>query len=146
MITLTISRDELSLADLTITSDPFGTAHHIPDEGVEWPRFPMRRFYAPPSRITEGQSLLSAERDLGVMPATVYAHGSTMAALRTAMSSLEAALAQSTYEVTLVVSGETVGTWPADPETPEWGELDTGMARQFMAKATVTFTLHPGVL
>lgn len=146
MISLTITRDELALSDLTIDSNPFGTAHHIPEEGVEWPHFPMRRFYAPPSRLTEGQSLLAAGRDLGVMPATIYAHGSTMAALMTAKAEIEAALAQSTYEVTLVVNGETVGTWRCDPDTPEWGELDSGMARAFIAKATVTFTLHPGVL
>lgn len=146
MISLTLTRTELALADLTIGSDPRTDSFHIPEDGLDWPRFPMRRTYAPPSEATEGQVLLSAQRDLGVMAATIYAHASTMALLRAAQVELEAAVGQFDYDVTATVNGEALGTWRADPETIDWGQVDTGMARAFMARGTIAFSLHPGVL
>lgn len=143
-ITLTIDRTELALADLVITSVPFATAYHIPEDGTSWPRFTTRRSYAPTSAFVPGELMLGSVTDAGDWPLTIYANGADAAALSTAMDALEAALTQSAFEVTLDVNGVT-RTYPADPEFPDWGEIDSGMARAFIAKASVTLQVNPEV-
>lgn len=142
-ITLTISRDSLSLADLVITGD-FSGDYHIPEDGTFWPRFTTRRTYAPTSAFVPGELLMGAVQDAGEWPLTIYAHGDDAAALSAAMDALEAALTQPSFEATLNVNGVT-RTWPADPEFPDWGEVDSGMARAFIARASVTLQVNPEV-
>ena len=146
MIALTLTRAELTLADLVIDSDPFSGAFHIPEEGVDWPRWTRRRIVAPTSGIVDGVTVLSDATDLGAMPATIYVKGASMAALATARAELEAAVGQFSYTLKLEVSGVEIGAWAALSDTVDWGEIDTGMVRAFTSRATVTFPLQPGAI
>lgn len=142
MISLTITRAELAEDDLVIDGNPFAGAFHIPEDGTEWPRFGMRREYAPPSAFVPGELLLSAVSGPAEWQFTVYAHGDDAAEIAAAMDELEAALTQFTFSVTLNVNGMT-RTYPADPDFPDWGEVDSGMARKFLARATVRLQVNP---
>jgi hypothetical protein len=142
VLSLTIDRASLSLSPLVITNDPYAGNFHIPEDGVEWPGFSMRRTYAPDSAYFPGRTLLAAVGDASTLPATIYTHAATSALLETARDVLEAALSQWSYEVTLSVDGQ-ARTWLADPELPQWGVVDSGMVRAFMARATVVIPLNP---
>lgn len=146
MITLTLTRASLSLTDLVIGSDPFTGAFHIPEEGVDWPRFPKRRTAAPLSGIVGGLVPLALVDDIGVMPATIYAKGTTMALLKTAREELEAAVGQFTYDLTLAIDGQQIGTWEALGESVDWGPIDSGMVRGRMCRASIAFSLQPGTI
>lgn len=142
MLSLTLTRTSLSLADLVIDSDPFSGSFHLPEDGIEWPRFDTRRTYAPPSEFVAGRVLLSAVPDVGAMTTTIYARGTDAATLKAAKAELEAAVSQFSYTLTLTENGQS-WTWTAQPELPSWGQVDTGMVRAFMAKATVVIPLNP---
>lgn len=139
MISVTIAREG---TDLVIDSNPYLGDFHIPEEGFEWPRFGMRREYAPPSVWVAGELLLSVVSGPADWQFEVYAHGDTSGDLSDAMDELEAALTQFAFDVTIDVNGVT-RTYAADPEFPDWGEVDTGMARAHMAKATIRLQLNP---
>lgn len=143
MLTLTLSRGRLSLPDLVIDSDPFTGSFHLPENGLEWPRFETRRTYAPASEIIPGRTLLSALLDVGTITATIYAHGDTAADVLAAMTELEDATTQWGYEASIDVDGERVGTWQAHPEAPAWGPIDTGHVRARFSVGTVVIPVNP---
>jgi hypothetical protein len=136
VISLTITRAALSLADLTIGDNPFAGDHHLPEGGLSWPQFTMRRAYFPDSDFVDGSLLSSAVKGMGTHALSIYAHGDTTAELFAAMDVLEAAF---------TIDGVS-RTYAADPEFPQWGEVDSGMVRAHMARATVTVPLHPGAI
>lgn len=140
---VTIDRTALTLSPLVITNDPFGTAFHLPSDGIGRGNFAIRKTYAPTSRLIGGQQLLSAVTDLGSLPLRIYAHGSTTAEVASNMAVLNAALSQWAYEITLTVDGVSE-TWWADPELPTWGPVDSGEVAAHMAIATVTVPIQPG--
>lgn len=76
MLTLTLTRTSLSLPDLVIGSDPFAGAFHIPEDGMEWPRFDTRRVFAPESEVMAGRTLLSARRETSPAGKTRGSEGS----------------------------------------------------------------------
>lgn len=139
---LTIARDALSLDDLVITNDPYAGNFHLPEDGLERPGFTMRRTYAPDSAYFPGRVLLAAVADASTMPVSIYAHADDSAGLATAMAELEAATSQFAYDLTLSIDGQ-ARTWLADPELPQWGAVDSGMVRAFMARASIVIPLNP---
>lgn len=141
MLSVTISRSLLSLSDLTIDGNPNEGSLFLAEEGNEEPTFAMRRNYAPESPFIPGRVLLAAVRDSGSMPLRVYAQGNSAVEVRTAMDELEDALEQFTYTLTLTVDGVS-RSWAADPEIPQWGELDSGLVTAYMRIATVAVPLQ----
>lgn len=141
MLSVTISRALLSLPDLAIGADPHAGAFFLADEGNEEPTFSVRRTYAPESAFVPGRVLLAAVRDSGSMPLRIYAQGESTAGVRAAMDELEDALEQFTYNLTLTVDGVS-RTWVADPELPDWGELDSGLVTAYKRVATVAVPLQ----
>lgn len=143
MISLSFDRTSLSLSPLVITSSPFGTSLHIPEDGVTWPVFETRRDYAPDSNFATGRMLRSAVLGAGDLPLTIYAHGDTTAALEAAKAELAAAVAQWSYALTLTVdSAAHAYTAEVVLDLP-WGPVDSGMVAAHMASTSFSIPLNP---
>jgi hypothetical protein len=139
---LTIDRTSLSLSPLVISNDPFAGNFHLPEDGLERPGFTMRRLYAADSAYFAGRVLLAAVADASTLPAVIYAHAASSAALSVAMAELEAATTQFAYSLTLSIDGE-AQTWAADPELPQWGPVDSGLVRAHIARASIAIPINP---
>lgn len=142
MLSVAFDRTALSLSPLVIDADPFAGDFHLPEDSATWPAFSMRRSYLPDSDWIAGQQLRSAVRSPATLPLTIYAHSDTTAGLRAVMEELEAASSQWAYDISLTMDGST-WTWPADPELPQWGDIDSGMARAHMARASLVVPINP---
>jgi hypothetical protein len=141
ILSLTISRASLSLADLVITNDPT-QPFHLPEDGLEEPDVTYRLAYMPDSRDVHGKELVAAALEHSAIPATIYAKAADSATLATLKAELRAALGQFSYDVTLNLDGATA-TYSADPCGPRWGAVDSGMVKARMAKASVTIPVYP---
>ena len=73
---------------------------------------------------------------------TIYAQGVTTAGLRGRQVELEDALGQWNFDLTITEDGQ-ARTYDADCADVTWGELDSGMVRAHMARATVSIPCHP---
>ncbi len=140
---VTIGRDSLSLPDLVIDGNPSTGDFHLTEEDCTWPAFTMRRTYAPSSENVGGEQLLAMVPNQGTLGLGIEAHGGSQAATATAKLELTAALTQFSYTLTLEVAGVAIGTYNADPEFPQWGELDSGNVRAAIDKATITIPINP---
>lgn len=140
MISLTIDRTGLSLADLVVDADPFTGDFHIPEDGLRWPRLAMRSVYAPESEFIQGRVKLAQVAGVADYPVTLYAHGTTTAEVFTAMDELEAAVTQFEFDLTVTIDGQS-RTYLAEGDFPDWGEVDSGQVRGHLVKGTVTFNL-----
>ena len=143
MISLTFDRTSLGKSPLVVTNNPFGTALHLPEEGLVWPSFATRRTYAPDSPYESGRMLLAAVRDAAELPLTVYAHGESGAATEAAKAELEEAVAQWSYDLTLTVDS-VAHVYRAEIllDIP-WGDVDSGMVAAHMARASFSIPLNP---
>lgn len=139
---VTFDRASLSAADLVITDSPTAGAFHLPEGGLARPGRAIRRQYAPDSAWVGGRQLLAAVEDAGTLPLTIYAHGSSAAALEAAIAELEAASSQFAYDVTITIDGQS-RTWAADPELPQWGPVDSGLVRAHIAIASLVIPINP---
>lgn len=142
MLSVTFSRAALSLADLVITDNPYAGAFHLDEAAIGWPQFGIRREYAPDSEFAGGRLLLSAVPDAGTVRLSIYAHGDSTSDVQTAMEELEAATSQWSYDFTMIRDGVS-RTWPADPELPSWGDIDSGMVKAHLARASIIIPLNP---
>lgn len=142
ILSLTISRTSLSLADLVITNDPEAGAFWLPEEGLEEPDETFRLTYMPDSRDVHGKELVAAVREHSSIPATVYTKATSAVLLAANKAVLSAALGQFAYDVTLNLDGA-AATYSADPCGPRWGEVDSGMVKQRMAKASFVIPVYP---
>ena len=141
LIQLTLTRASLSLPDLVISSDPAG-AFVLPEDGIGEPDITWRYTYAPPSGDLHGSILLAAVKEHSSLPLVINVHGSTAAELQTNKQALTDALEQWSYNAQLLVNGQG-GTWSCDPTSPNWGDFDSGMARAFMARASIVIPVYP---
>lgn len=142
MISLTIDRGSLSLPPLVVGQD-FAASLYLPEDGAVWPSFETRRAYAPDSAYVAGRSLLAAVKGAAELSLTVYARGSSGAALATAKADLEAALAQWSYPLTLTVDS-VAHTYRAEIvlDVP-WGPIDSGMVAAHLARTSFSIPLNP---
>lgn len=125
------------------TPPPSGQAGlWVPSDGVQRPTRGVRRTYAPDSAYFPGRVLLAAVEDASTLPLVIYAGADTSAALEALIDELEAATTQFAYDLTLSIDGQD-RTWLADPELPQWGEVDPGMVAAHMARASIVIPLNP---
>jgi hypothetical protein len=143
-ISVALDRTALSLSALTITGTPGGD-FWLPEDGVEWPRFPRRKTRAPASSYLSGPgALLARVTDLGTLPLPVYVGGDTHAEVETNKAVLQAAVDQWSYELTLTVEGVGyVFTAECVDDEIAWGEIDSGMVRARICRGTVAIPLYP---
>lgn len=139
MVTVTIGRDSLSLADLVFSGDPTGD-FHVPEDGVRWPRVALRRIYAPESEFIAGRVKLAQVAGVADYPLSLYVHGATTAEIAANMDALEAAVTQFEFDLTIAVDGES-RTYTAEGDYPDWGEVDHSHLRGHFVKGAVTFNL-----
>lgn len=131
-------------ADLVIPDylDVNASGFWIPEDGLVWPSFPMRRTYAPQSKDIGGQQLLGAVPDSGQTSLRVYARAATTTALVALMDEFEAASSQFQYDFTIGLLGFS-RTWLADAELPQWGQINAGEAKSKIIAGTITIPLNP---
>jgi hypothetical protein len=141
MVTVVIDRSSLSLANLTISSNP-STGMWIPEDGLSRPLKRWRR-RSVESPWFHGTTMVSASLEQAALGLTVYLQKTSQAALELAQSELETALWQFTYEVTESTTGGASRVWDAEPADIDWGSADSGMARAFIARAEVVIPVHP---
>lgn len=140
---LIIDRTSLALAPLVIPGGPVGRiGHWIPLDGIQLPDFSMRTVYAPPSNQVAGQVLLGAVLDSAAFGATVMVHGATPAALGVLKATLQAAVSQFSYTVTLDQDG-TSQTWQGDATWPAWGTLEWNLSSRNWARAGLSIPVNP---
>lgn len=142
LLQLTFDRTGLSLGPLVIGPNPFTGSFHLPEDGLSRPGFTIRRGYAPGSAFLPGQYLLTAVTESSTLPVIIYAHGDTSAEVEAAIAELNTAATQFAYDVTLAIDGQAM-TWPADPELPDWGPVDTGLIRAHIAIASLVIPINP---
>lgn len=114
----------------------------LPEDGLERPSFEAVHAAAPSSVYEDGETLLAVRRAQANLPFVAYAQGSSGAALAALMDSLEAALWQYPFTLTLEVDG-VAKTYPAWPSAPRWGAVDSGMERAHLARATCSVPVNP---
>lgn len=141
ILSLTIGRAGLSLADLVIGNDP-STGFWLPEEGLEEPDQEWRLSYMPDHPDVHGKQLLSAVLEHSAIPAVIYTKAADAATLASQKAELATALGQFSYTVTLNLDGATY-TYSADPCGPRWGPVDSGMVRARIARASVVIPVYP---
>ena len=142
ILSLTIGRASLSLADLVITNDPNAGDFWLPEDPFDEPEENYRLRYMPDSDDVHGKELVSAVLEHTSIPATVYTKAASAAALKANKAALRAALGQFAYSVTVNLDGATA-TYSADPCGARWGTVDSGMVRAHIAKASVSIPVYP---
>lgn len=138
---ITFDRTALTLSPLVVGAYSSTATYFLAADGISRPGFTMRRTYAPDGDIA-GKQLLSAVADQGPIQLNIYVQADTTADLQTAIDDLEAASTQWSYDLTVTIDG-VARTYQADPEFPQWGQVDAGMVRAFMAHASITVPVNP---
>jgi hypothetical protein len=139
-VSLTIDRAGLSLPDLVITNDGFATGEGLWVADFSEAVFEFRYGYAPASPHVAGQQLLWAVLEQGGQPVTVYARGTSSADLAAKKATVEQAVSQFNYDLTVTVDGVSQ-TFSADPTWPQWA-ADSGMSEAFMASTSLAFRVN----
>lgn len=145
MISLTLTRTGLSLPDLTATNTPPtpGTAGAwLPEDGLARPDTTWRYTTAQGGDDMHGAVLLGAVKEMSALPASLYFQGTDAASLRALEDEWTEALEQWSYTVTLTIDGQ-AATYSADPTSPRWGEVDSGMVRAHLSRASVVVPVYP---
>lgn len=145
MVAMSVSfnRTSLTLSALAISNTPGGD-FWLPEAGIEWPRFGRRKEHAPPSRYLSGRTLLARVSDVGTLPLSIYAKGTSAGDLAALKAELQAAVDQWTYDITLTVAGA-AATYTAEcvDDDIAWGEIDSGMVRARIIRGTFAVPLYP---
>ena len=141
MLSVSIDRTSLSLSALVITDLP-GATYRLPEDGMGRPAIAQRRTYAGNSAWLNGSTLISATKEQASLPLVIYTEAASSATLDTQMTALEAALGQFVYNVTVTVDG-VAKVWRGDPADISWGEVDSGLVRAKMCRASVTIPVYP---
>lgn len=141
MISLTITREALTLDPLVLSDDPAGD-FVLSEDGLGEPDVVWEYGYAPKSGDMHGRVLLAATKDMSTLPFVVTAQSTTTGGLYVLKRRLANALEQWAYTITLDVDGE-IQTFTCDPTSPRWGDLDSGMVRAFKARASVVVPVYP---
>lgn len=140
---VSIDRSSLSLAALTISGDGSGT-YSLTRDGLGRPAITARSTYAEDSSDVAGSLLTQAVKEMSSLPLEVLVQAATSADLDAAISALDAALWQFSYQVTVTVDGvaKVYNCGPA-AWAPSSGKVDHGLAAQFVDVLTVTIPVQP---
>jgi hypothetical protein len=138
---LTIDRSSLSLSDLVIGTSPFGADMYLPEDGIERFDFDYRRSYAEGSTYAP-RALLAAILEPTTLSVAVYCRGASSAALATIETTLTTAMSQWAYDLTLTIDGVSQ-TVTGEPTRPAFGQIDSGMVRAFVSRATLSIPINP---
>ena len=127
-IELTVTRDELALADLTVSR---ANGYSIVKEGIGPGRSTWRRITTT-SPWVHGNQLVHAVREAPSMQVAVRVTGTSHSNLWTRINTLTDAFSQFDYDLTFTIEGVTF-TWdrcqPADFSVGNDGQIDDRMIR-----------------
>lgn len=109
---LSIDRTSLSLSALVIADD--STTYRLAKGGFGRPAMTWRTTFAPDSINVHGSEPIAAVKEQTSIPAEVIVLGATWAAVDTAVTALETAVSQFSYDVTQTTGG-VARAWAASP-------------------------------
>lgn len=137
---LVIDRSSLSLADLTIGTDP-SASYWIASDGIGRPGIIIDRTYAS-ARGYHGDVLVDARKQQSTLPLRVYVNGSSAAQVQTRLETLQTAVQQFAYTVTVTVD-DAVTVWPCDmADFPEW-VYDSGQVKAGLQPVPLSIPVYP---
>jgi hypothetical protein len=136
----------VTIGDLVIHDHPNKGAYWIPEDGITWPGFPVRRQLAPESEELDGDLVMGFTRGSGQMGLTVYTHGSTLSDVRANMLALEAETYKLDYTVTISLTGLADEVYDAMPTLPLWGDMEAGEVEALMIDGQLVIPLNPPVV
>lgn len=138
---VSFDRTALVLSPLVVGTFTPAATYWLPADGLSRADFTMRRTYAPDGDVP-GKVKLQAVPDAGTLPLTVYVQADTSANLEAAMDELTDAATQWSYDITVTIDGVS-HTYQADPEFPQWGQVETAMVTGFLSRASITIPVNP---
>jgi len=115
-VSVSIDRTSLSLSPLVIDDNP-ASVYRIAQGGLSRPTITVRETNAPDSRYFEGTELLAVTREQTRIPVKLIVQGASWAAVEAAVDTLDAAVWQVMYDVTVTVDG-VAKTWHCTPAIP----------------------------
>lgn len=131
----------LALDDV-VTGAPGVGNFWLPEDGLSEPAFDVDFLRAPTSAYIDGDVMLAARRSQSTLPFTIYCQAASAAALATMKAQLAAALWQYPVPITLTVDGVAT-VYEGWPSVPQWGAVDSGMSRSFLARAVCVVPVNP---
>ena len=140
MLSVSIDRTSLGAGALSIPDFPVAGLW-IPEDGLTRPGKTWNRQTAS-SPFTHGSVTTRATLEQSSINLSVYAQGASTAALVALQDTLEAAVSQFAYTVTITVDGS-AKAYTCDPGDVSWGDLLAPQARAFLSRATLTIPCHP---
>lgn len=140
MLSVTVDRTSLALGALTIADDP-SAGLWLPEDGLTRPARSWARTTVS-SPFLHGSVQTRAFLEHTQLNLSVYARAASTAALVALMDEVDAAFSQFVYDVTLTVDGS-AKSYLCDCADVAWGDVDSGMAKAFMARATLTVPCYP---
>lgn len=136
-ITFTLDGD-----DLTIGAPSTAPHMWLAETGNSLPSFGMRYRNATDSDVHPGRTLLAYTLDADELQFTVYAEGTSQASLNTLKATLTNAMA-ALGTITVTENGVATSYTDRWPARPKWDELNSGMSRAFLARATCVVPVNP---
>jgi len=147
LATVTIDRTSLSLSDLVIDSEGFGT-YYIDKAGLGRPGTAWDETFADDSPWIDGRVRTAAKKQETTLPLTVRVQAESSAALDTAVAALEAALEQFVYEVTVTVDGvaKTYRAYVGSTIQSTDGLIDVERVRGFHEDFAIAIPIYPNAV
>lgn len=136
MVSITLTLDDL------VTSTPGVGNFWLPESDLSEPAFDVEFLRAPTSAYIDGDVMLAARRTQSTLPLTIYCQAASSAALATMKAQLATVLWQYPIPITLTVDGVAT-VYEGWPSIPQWGAIDSGMARAHLARATCVIPVNP---
>jgi hypothetical protein len=137
---VSIDRSSLSLSALVVAST-YQTGLYLAAEGLGRPAKTWVRNYAT-ARDWNGAVPTDARLDQSTVPLAIYIQGTSTADLESRYATLEAALYQFTYDLTVTVDG-TTKVWAAEAADLVPAGYDVSFTLQFLQLVAVTIPVYP---
>lgn len=141
---IVFTRDRIpgSLGDLTIGAVPHGGAFWLPEDGFTEPEYSQRDTMADSSPHARGAVATQSVTDEGTFECLIYTGAVDGATLKANKRMLEATIRQFRFTTTLTIVGDP-DAYASRAGHISWGEVDSGMVAQLMARAVVTIPVQP---
>jgi hypothetical protein len=136
-LSVTLSRTALTLPDLDISIG----LYRVEEDGIDEPDRIWQKEYARSTRF-HGAELTGASLEQSSLPISGFVLGSTAVELKNAVTALEEALGQWTFETTVTLDG-LADVWQCDPADLRTGPIRHGEQAALLRKFAVTIPVYP---
>lgn len=131
-----------TLPALTVGSYPTVGGYWFPEDGTSEPEFDQRTAFADDSPHVAGSLATQSVTGLGTWAGTVYTLAASEGDLKAQKRALEACVRQFSYVMSLTIVGSP-DDYTCLAGRISWGEYDSGMAHDLIARAVITIPVQP---